>query len=93
MNENSENHNSTDNAATDADDALKNISEEILSLPDTNPVKFEQQQQQNQHRNRQQQKQRIFIDQIFNLAQDGKLTLQDIMNESQSMVVVVSFIC
>ena len=37
-----------------------------------------------------QHQQRIFIDQIFYLAQTGKLTLEDIMNETQSMVVVVS---
>ncbi|TMW41537.1 hypothetical protein DOY81_013383 [Sarcophaga bullata] len=35
-----------------------------------------------------QHQQRIFIDQIFYLAQTGKLTLEDIMNETQSMVVV-----
>ena len=37
-----------------------------------------------------QHQQRIFIDQIFYLAQTGKLTLEDVMNETQSMVVVVS---
>ncbi|KAM7350552.1 cytochrome P450 318a1 isoform 2-T2 [Cochliomyia hominivorax] len=69
--------------STGGNDALKNIIGENSFLPDPNANAFMQQQEQQQ-----QQQQRIFIEQIFYLAQTGKLTLEDIMNESQSMVVV-----
>ncbi|XP_065364417.1 probable cytochrome P450 318a1 [Calliphora vicina] len=76
--EHGNNHKFTGNTASAGNDALKNIIEEISSLPESDANVFMQQQQQH----------RIFIDQIFYLAQTGKLSLQDIMNESQSMVVV-----
>ncbi|XP_037820610.1 probable cytochrome P450 318a1 [Lucilia sericata] len=77
--ENVENHNFTGKrTAAAVNDALKNNMEEFSSLPESDANVFMQEQQ----------KHRIFIDQIFYLAQTGKLALEDIMNESQSMVVV-----
>ncbi|KAI8116290.1 putative cytochrome P450 318a1 [Lucilia cuprina] len=79
--ENGENHNFTGTrTAAAANDALKNNMKEFSFLPDSDANALMQEQQQQKHR--------IFIDQIFYLAQTGKLTLEDIMNESQSMVVV-----
>lgn len=88
LNEQGENHNFTGNTDAVANEAFKNMVEKLLSLPNTDTNANENAFMQQQH----EQQQRIFIDQIFYLAQTGKLTLEDIINESQSMVVVVSFI-